>query len=437
MIGHTVRAASSAQAGPTVVVVSPGDREAIAAILGDDPEYTEQPEPLGTGHALETALACVPFDSRYILLINADLALITSESLSRLMELHTSRKAAVTLFSVAMPTAEANALARGRLERGVRGKPMAIVEAVEAKKTNALIVDVNVGAYALDATWTRGAVPDLALHSSGEYYATDLVAMAVADGQRVEVLPLDSGDEALGIDSRADLANAERIAQRRLRRAAMDQGVTLVDPETVYLDANVEFSPDITVYPNTAIRGASRISSGVTIGPNAQVTDSFIGERCVVGAAVVESTTLEAGAQVGPFSHVRPGSYLEENVFVGSHVEVKASRIGRNTHIGHFSYIGDAVIGADANIGAGTVTCNYDGTTKHVTEIGDGAFIGSDSLLIAPVKVGAGAVTGAGSLVNRDVAPGEKVAGVPARPLRSFRRPVDASAGTGGGDSLG
>ncbi|MEE8517701.1 MAG: sugar phosphate nucleotidyltransferase, partial [Dehalococcoidia bacterium] len=403
----------------------------------DDPEYTEQPEPLGTGHALEAALARVPLTSRHILLLNADLPLVTSETLSQLMELHASRQAVVTLLTVAMPADEADALARGRLQRGARGKPLAVIEAAEAKPSGATTVDVNVGAYALDTNWTRGAVPELPRHPSGEYYVTDLVSMAVADGKRVETLTAGSSDEALGIDSRNDLARAERIVQQRLRAAAMASGVTMLDPDTVYLDATVEFSEDVTVHPNTSIRGLTRISAGASIGPNAQVTDSSIGEGCVVGPAVVESSTLEAGARVGPYSHLRVDSYLEQGVYIGSHVEVKASRLGRGVHVGHFSYIGNAVIGADANIGAGTVTCNYDGVSKHVTEIGEGAFIGSDSLLIAPVKVGAGAITAAGAVVNRDVAPGEKVAGVPARPLHSTRRPVDAATGTEGGRSLG
>ncbi len=343
----------------------------------------------------------------------------------------------MTLLTIAMPADEADALARGRLQRGARGKPLAVIEAADAKPSGATTVDVNVGAYALDTNWTRGAVPELPRHPSGEYYVTDLVSMAVADGKRVETLTAGSSDEALGIDSRNDLARAERIVQQRLRAAAMASGVTMLDPDTVYLDATVEFSEDVTVHPNTSIRGITRISAGASIGPNAQVTDSSIGEGCVVGPAVVESSTLEAGARVGPYSHLRVDSYLEQGVYIGSHVEVKASRLGRGVHVGHFSYIGNAVIGADANIGAGTVTCNYDGVSKHVTEIGEGAFIGSDSLLIAPVKVGAGAITAAGAVVNRDVAPGEKVAGVPARPLHSTRRPVDAATGTEGGRSLG
>jgi bifunctional UDP-N-acetylglucosamine pyrophosphorylase/glucosamine-1-phosphate N-acetyltransferase len=196
------------------------------------------------------------------------------------------------------------------------------------------------------------------------------------------------------------------------------------------------FEPDAVVHANTSIRGRSRICANASIGPNARLRDAVVGEGAVVDAAVVEGTTLAAGTHVGPFSHVRAGSFLDEGAYVGTHVEVKASRLGRGSHVGHFSYVGDAVVGADVNVGAGTVTCNYDGVTKHVTEIEDAAFIGSDTLLIAPVRIGARAVTGAGSVVTRDVAPGERVAGVPARRMEGQKRRA-AAIESEGGQTLG
>ncbi len=437
MVGHTLKAARAVEPEAAIVVVSRENHEAIAAALGDDADYAEQPEPLGTGHALETALARVPFNSRHILLLNGDLPLIRGTTLSALVDLHLKRHAAITLVSATLPTADANAAGLAQLQRGARGKPIAVIEAVEAKATRASSVEINVGAYALDATWVRGAVPELRRHASGEFYVTDLIAMAVADGQRVESHQVADREEAIGVNTRAELAGAERAMQRRLREAAMDCGVTLVDPDTVYLDATVELDQDVTVHPNTSIRGATRIASGVVVGPDVQVTDSIVGAGVTVAQAVVEGSVLEAGAHVGPFSHLRAGTHLEEGAYIGSHVEVKASRIGRDAHIGHFCYVGDAIVGAGANIGAGAVTCNYDGVAKHVTEIGEGAFIGSGSLLVAPVKVGARAITGAGAVVTHDVPAGAKVAGVPARALHSSRRPVDVGASSEGGSSLG
>jgi len=216
----------------------------------------------------------------------------------------------------------------------------------------------------------------------------------------------------------------------------MASGVTLIDPATVYLDATVSFEQDVIVLPNTSIRGATHVASGASIGPNAQVTDSTIGPGVTIESSVVRSAVFESGVHIGPFSHIREGTHLGPDVHIGSHAEIKASHIGKGTHIGHFSYVGDAVIGEAVNIGAGTVTCNYDGVSKHITEIGDGAFIGSDSMLVAPLKIGAGAITGAGAVVTRDVDPGGKVVGVPAKNLESRRR-LNTAVGSEGGRTLG
>jgi bifunctional UDP-N-acetylglucosamine pyrophosphorylase/glucosamine-1-phosphate N-acetyltransferase len=272
-------------------------------------------------------------------------------------------------------------------------------------------------------------------HDSGELFVTDLVAMAVADGQRVEAVAIDSVRDAIGVNTRAQQAKAEHAMQDRLRERAMDAGVTLIDPATVYLHATVELAPDVVVHPNTSISGASVIGAGAVIGPNAQITDATIGAGAIVGAAVVQGATVGEGAHVGPYSLLREGTVLDPGAYVGSHTEIKGSRIGTGSHVGHFSYVGDAIIGKNVNIGAGVVTCNFDGVDKHTTEIGDGAFIGSGGMLVAPVKIGAGALTGAGAVVNRDVEPGGRVAGVPARELGTRR--TDAEADHEGGRSLG
>ena len=424
LVVHAVNAARHAHPDLVMAVVSPASRADIAAAVGDGVECVEQPDPLGTGQALASALARVPASCGHILLLNGDKPLLRGETIAELIELHLKRSAVLTLLSAVVPAEEAADL--GRVQRGARNKPVAVTEAVEARATRAASTEVNVGVYAMETAWLRGAVESLVCHPSGEYYVTDLVAAAVAGGKRVEALTMADAEEGMGVKTRSLLARAEAAMQTRLREAAMDGGATLLDPATTYLDATVELAQDVTVHPNTSIRGTTSVGEGASLGPNAQIVDSAVGPGAVVRAAVVESSTIEAGAHVGPFSHLRAGTHLAEGAFVGTHVEIKASRIGRNTHIGHFSYIGDAIIGDGVNIGAGTVTCNYDGVAKHVTEIGDGAFIGSDSMLVAPVRVGAGAVTGAGAVVTRDVAPGETVAGVPARVLHAGAGRPDA-----------
>jgi bifunctional UDP-N-acetylglucosamine pyrophosphorylase / glucosamine-1-phosphate N-acetyltransferase len=418
MIGHAAAAARDVASDPPVIVVSPSNRDAIAEEMGDAFAYVEQPEPLGTGHALAVALEGVPFESLNILLLNGDMPLITADDLRALSDAHATRKAAITV-GVATLAAE-DALDLGTLKRGARAKPVAIVEAAERTAHSAKqpsTVEVAVGAFALDATWARGAMDRLATHAGGEYYVTDLVALAVADGLRVEAVNVNSVRACIGVNTRSQLAKAEQEMQQRLRHAAMDAGTTMTDPSTVYLDASVELAADVTILPNTTLSGATSVGEGAMVGPNAQISDTAIGTGAVVGSAVIKGSTIGPGAQVGPFTLVREGSQIDEDAYVGAHAEIKASHIGKGTHVGHFSYVGDAVLGENVNIGAGTVTCNYDGKNKHVTNIGDGAFIGSGSMLVAPINIGAGALTAAGAVVNKDVGPGERVAGVPARQI--------------------
>ena len=415
MVSHATEAARFSDVNDVIVVTSPAGRAEVSLAVGTDAECVEQPDPLGTGHALATALITVSPESQHVLVVNGDVPLVRKETVHALAALHERRRATATLLCCTMEAASVQQV--GRLQRGARGKLIGVLEPGDAPMPRKGEVEVNVGVYAFDARWLRRALGELKPRPSGEYYLTDLIPRAVADGKRVEAYIAQDKDEALSVNTRQDLARVEAAAQHRLRDAAMAAGATLVDPATVYLDATAQLGQDVTVYPNTSIRGVSRVARGASLGPNAQLRDVDVGPEARVASAVVEGSVLGPQVNVGPFSHIRPGCVLEEGAYVGSHVEIKASRICTGAHVGHFSYIGDAVVGAGANIGAGTVTCNFDGKLKHETEIGEGAFIGSDSLLIAPVKVGAGAVTGAGAVVNRDVPPGGRVAGVPARPL--------------------
>ena len=225
------------------------------------------------------------------------------------------------------------------------------------------------------------------------------------------------------MNSRSELATASEIARDRVRSQLFDRGVTLTDPTTVYVDAGVEVGLDTVIHPNTTIRGKTVIGEGCEIGPNTVIESSRIGDRCRVLASFIEAATVEDDVSIGPFSHLRPGASIGRGAQLGNYAEVKQSRIGAGTQMHHFSYIGDATIGERVNIGAGTITCNFDGVAKHETHIGSGAFIGSDTMLVAPVTVGEGGRTGAGSVVTRNVAAGSLVVGVPARPFGASHSP--------------
>ncbi|HNR46705.1 MAG TPA: DapH/DapD/GlmU-related protein, partial [Anaerolineaceae bacterium] len=272
--------------------------------------------------------------------------------------------------------------------------------------------------YCFRANWLWSALRRIPLSPKGEYYLTDTVALAVAEGLAVQAVCLDDPTEAMGINTRVHLAEAEALLRRRTNTALMLSGVTLIDPDHTYIEPGVQIGADTIIYPNTYLRGATRIGSGCAIGPNTILEDTTVGDRCTILAAVTEKAVIEDEVSMGPFCRLRKGAHLQRGVHMGNFGEVKDSTLGPGTKMGHFSYIGNAQIGANVNIGAGTITCNYDGEHKHPTEIGDEVFIGSDTMLVAPVKLGAGARTGAGAVVTHDVAPGEIVVGVPARPLR-------------------
>jgi bifunctional UDP-N-acetylglucosamine pyrophosphorylase/glucosamine-1-phosphate N-acetyltransferase len=249
----------------------------------------------------------------------------------------------------------------------------------------------------------------------GEYYLTDLAAIAREQGEPVAALSVAESLEVIGLDHRLKLAQAEAEMRRRINERWMLAGVTLVHPEATYIEAGVEIGADTVIWPNTLLQGQTRIGHGCTLGPGSVIRDSRIGDGCRVEMSMVEQAVMEEGSDVGPFGHLRKGAHLGPGAHVGNFGELKNSYLGPGAKMGHFSYLGDATVGAEANIGAGTITCNYDGQRKHRTVVGEGAFIGSDTMLVAPVEIGAGAKTGAGSVVTRDVPPGRVAYGVPAR----------------------
>ena len=409
MVGLVVDAARSTGLDPTVVVVSP-DTRAIKESLGDVVRYAEQAEPGGTGHAIIQARSALQSADNVVVLLG-DMPLIRPETLGEMKRLHEERGACATVLTAVHDDPNGY----GRIIRSPNGSVSGIVEEADADAGTLAINEVSTGAICFRAAWLWEALPKVPMSSSGEVYATDLIAAAARQGERIETLSTRDADEALGVNSRIDLSEASAAMQRRLRKKWMLAGVSMPDPSFVYIDFDVVIGEDSVILPNTHVTGRSKIGRGCRIGPNSIVADSTIGDRCEVVASMVEESTTEEGVSVGPFSHIRPGSHLERGVRIGNFAEVKNSRIGAGTKSGHFSFIGDADVGADVNIGAGTVTVNYDGREKHRTTVGDGAFIGCDTMLIAPVTVGERSDTGAGAVVRDDIPPDSRAVGVPAR----------------------
>jgi bifunctional UDP-N-acetylglucosamine pyrophosphorylase/glucosamine-1-phosphate N-acetyltransferase len=292
-----------------------------------------------------------------------------------------------------------------------------IVEEKVATPEQLAIRELNCGIYCFDADWLWSHIDDIPLNPvAKEYYLTDMVGIAVADGKRVDAIASHDPDEMIGINTRIHLAQAEAVARRRINERLMLSGVTLQDPASTYVDATVQVGRDTVLLANTHLLGQTTIGEQCTIGPNSIVRDSTIGDRCKVTASVIEGAEMEDDCDVGPFGHLRSRARMCAGSHIGNFCEMKNSSLGPGAKIDHFSYLGDATVGAGADIGAGTVTCNDDGKNKHPTTIGEGAFIGSGTMLVAPVTVGAGAQIGAGSVVTHDVPPRTLAYGVPARP---------------------
>jgi len=411
MLQCVIDAARAAGCKRQLVVLSPSSFE-IQAVLPDTVAVAFQPGANGTGGAVQAAEQTAG-DARHVLVMNGDLPLIQPQTLQRLQHRHEATGAVMSLLT---STAQ-DAAGLARVRRDAAGGLSAIVEELDASADDLLLTEINAGVYCFRTDWLWTHVRQIQPSTvTGELYLTELLRLARAEDAPVASEPAEF-DEIRGVNTRAELAVAERLARERICLSLMAGGVTLIDPRTAYIDHGVQIGEDSVIGPNTTIHGATVIGSGCEIGPNALIRSSRIGDRCRVVASVVEEAELEDGVSLGPFSHLRPGASIGEGAQLGNYAEVKASRIGAGTQMHHFSYIGDATVGDGVNVGAGTITCNFDGHDKHQTHIGAGAFIGSDTMLVAPVSVGEGGRTGAGSVVTHDVAPGALVVGVPARPF--------------------
>jgi bifunctional UDP-N-acetylglucosamine pyrophosphorylase/glucosamine-1-phosphate N-acetyltransferase len=389
------------------VVVSPANRDALRAALGDAVEYVVQPEPRGTGDAVACCMEAVGALAKHVVVTGGDTPLVREESLLRLLNGRDGRR--MGFLTGRDPSLED----LGRVTRR-DGMVTGIVEAAEAEVSDGA-AELNAGVYCLEAAWLWDSIRKLSPAPSGEYYLTDLAGIAAREGSNVASAPVTDPSELLGVNDRIQLARAEAVQLQRVRKHWMMRGVTMTDPASVFIDFDAAIGMDTVILPNTMVLGRSNIGEDCEVGPGSVVRDSSIGDGCRVTSSVVEESVMEAGSDIGPYSHLRPGAYLESGVHIGNFVEIKESRLAAGTLMGHFGYVGDATIGAKVNVGAGTVTCNFDGRDKHRTVIEDGAFIGCDTMLIAPVTVGSQAVTGAGAVITKDVPPARLAVGVPAK----------------------
>ena len=402
----------AAVASPPIVVYSPATAALRDAGLPGTPVYALQEEPRGTADAVRAGLRAVPAAATEVLVLSGDVPLVMAPHLVAVLEQRRMDDAAIALASV-------YAADPGNLGRVVRSEFGSVERIAEARDASAEELDsneINAGCYAFDASWLRRRIDTVEPSgTTGELYLTELVRLAREDGRIVSAVGFDDDGTFDGINDRAQLAQAEWALRVRMNEAHMRAGVTMRDPSTVYLDWSVEFDVDVVLEPNVILTGRTSVGTGSTIGPGTTIADSTIGADCRVWASVVEGSVVEDGARIGPYSHLRAGTHVGPGAEVGNFAELKNTRLGARVKQHHVSYLGDAELGDRTNVGAGTITANWDGRTKNRTTIGKDAFLGVDTMLVAPVEIGDGAKTGAGAVVTKSVPPGRLAVGVPAR----------------------
>ena len=395
-----------------VVVVTNPELDPHVAAMGV--RTVIQAEQLGTGHAVKIALDAVAPDDGCLVVAYGDMPLVDAAIFEDVQAaVDPDAGTALALVTAVMPLPSAF----GRIVRAGNAVER-IVEAKDCTPAQLAIDEMNAGIYAYHEHALRTAIAQVGNdNAQREYYLTDTVELLIAAGHRVAPVPVDDYRSVLGVNDRVELASANAILNRRLCEAHMRAGVTIADPATTYLVPGLEIASDVTILQNTMIYGTTRIGEGTCIGPNCRIGDAVIGARCDIRESVVTSSEIANDVKIGPFAHLRGDSRLADGVRIGNFVELKKADLAEGVKANHLAYLGDSAVGPRSNIGAGTITANFDGTRKNRTEIGSDVKIGSNSVLVAPVTVGDGAVTGAGAVVNRDVTAGDKVAGVPARSI--------------------
>jgi bifunctional UDP-N-acetylglucosamine pyrophosphorylase/glucosamine-1-phosphate N-acetyltransferase len=418
MLWHVLEAMKSATTEKPIVVVGYGAEE-VKKYIGDSAECVLQEPQLGTGHAAMQAEPLLKGKTDYVIVTYADMPLLRGETFRQLVETQRLNSGPLSLLTVSADDPRGF----GRIVRKPDGTVEAIVEEYVATPEQRQLKELNVGAYCVKADWLWDALHRIEKNpKKGEFYLTDIVELAVKDQLPVQAVVHDDFIETIGINTRVHLSEAEAALRLRINREHMLNGVSMMDPASTYLEVGVKIGKDTTIMPNTYIHGNTVIGERNTIGPNTIIRNTTIGNDCKILASVLEGAVLEDNVDMGPFARLRKGAHLKSHVHMGNFGEVKDSTLNEGVKMGHFSYIGNTNIGARTNIGAGTITCNYDGERKHPTEIGEDAFIGSDTMLVAPVKLGDGARTGAGAVVTKNVPEDTLVVGMPARAIRKVER---------------
>ncbi|MDA8424489.1 MAG: bifunctional UDP-N-acetylglucosamine diphosphorylase/glucosamine-1-phosphate N-acetyltransferase GlmU [Nitrospiraceae bacterium] len=400
LIRHVLNAAFGTDPEQVVLVLGHQADKVRNAIADSRVRIVLQAEQLGTGHAVQQAVEAISSSPGPIMILCADTPLLTTNTLKEVLALHEKSRAAVTLLTTAMP----DPFGYGRVVRGKSGV-MRVVEEKDATAAQRKIQEVNAGIYCFEAKFLLSSLALLGKNNAqGEYYLPDTIALARKKKRSVAALLCSDPDEVMGVNSRYDLSRAEAVMRQRTNRRWMLEGVTMLDPGTVFVGSEASLGRDVVLYPNVRIEGRTKIGDTCVIYPGTRIVDSVIASHVTVkDCSVIEESNVASRAIIGPFAHLRPGAMIEEAAHIGNFVEIKKSTIGKGSKANHLAYIGDATVGADVNIGAGVITCNYDGFQKFQTVIGDGVFVGSDSQLVAPVTIGRGALIAAGATITRDV----------------------------------
>jgi bifunctional UDP-N-acetylglucosamine pyrophosphorylase/glucosamine-1-phosphate N-acetyltransferase len=405
LLGHVISAVGGLDPQHLVVVVGHG-RDAVTEHLAEIAPHAEsafQAEQRGTGHAVRLALDNVPELTGTVIVVPGDAPLMTTATFEALLEEQTRAQATTTLLTAVVP----DPTGYGRIIRGDNDRVMAIVEERDATDEERALREVGTSVYAFDIEALRAAVAHLSTdNAKGEEYLTDVIAAQVDDGLVVAAHQAADWHETVGINDRVQLAAASAYLRDRINRMHMHAGVTIADPATTWIGVDVALEPDVVIQPGSRLFGATRVASGATVGPDTTLVDTKVGAGARVRSSTCDGAEIGPQAEVGPYTYLRPGTHLGPRTKAGAYVEIKGSEVGADTKVPHLSYVGDATIGERSNIGAATVFVNYDGQDKHRSTVGDDVRIGSDTMLVAPVDVGDGAYTAAGSVITQDVPPG-------------------------------